>query len=146
MGVRIARIHSASGGFNNEGPENLLLDKNVTGNGNKKWCYNSTDNFVIIELSDYYDVDKFVIEDCKTREPNNPNLSEYHIYVSTAGTSDTDWKEVVHEINQSDVMYKVKEITPVKARYIKLVSKISSNTVRIYGFKIYGRKSFRFGL
>ena len=74
MGVRIARIHSASGGFNNEGPENLLLDKNVTGNGNKKWCYNSTDNFVIIELSDYYDVDKFVIEDCKTREPNNPNL------------------------------------------------------------------------
>lgn len=142
MGVRIARIHSASGGFNNEGPENLLLDKNVTGNGNKKWCYNSTDNFVIIELSDYYDVDKFVIEDCKTREPNNPNLSEYHIYVSTAGTSDADWKEVVHEINQSDVMYKVKEITPVKARYIKLVPKISSNTVRIYGFKIYGRKSF----
>ena len=32
-------------------------------------------------------------------------------------------------------MYKVKEITPVKARYIKLVPKISSNTVRIYGFR-----------
>lgn len=142
MGVRVARIHSVSGGFNNEGPENLLLDKNVAGNGNKKWCFNSADNFVIIELSDYYDVDKFVIEDCKTREPNNPNLSEYYIYVSNTGTADADWKEVVHEINQSDVMYKIKEITPVKARYVKLVPKISTNTVRIYAFKIYGRKSF----
>lgn len=141
-GVRVARIHSASGGFNNEGPENLLLDKNVAGNGNKKWCYNNANNFVIIELSDYYDVDKFVIEDCKTREPGNPNLSEYYIYVSTAGTADADWKEAVHEINQSDIMYKVKEIAPTKARYIKLVPKISGNTVRIYGFKIYGRKSF----
>lgn len=141
-GVRVARIHSASGGFNNEGPENLLLDKNVAGNGNKKWCYNNANNFVIIELSDYYDVDKFVIEDCKTREPGNPNLSEYYIYVSTTGTADADWKEAVHEINQSDIMYKVKEIAPTKARYIKLVPKISGNTVRIYGFKIYGRKSF----
>ncbi len=142
MGVRVARIHSVSGGFNNEGAENMLLDKNVSGNGNKKWCYNSANNFVIIELSDYYDVDKFVIEDCKTREPGNPNLSEYYIYVSTTGTADADWKEVAHEINQSDVMYKIKEVTPVKARYIKLVPKISGNTVRIYGFKIYGRKSF----
>lgn len=142
MGVRVARIHSASGGFDNEGPENLLLDKNVEGNGNKKWCYNSTNNFVVVELSDYYDVDKFVIEDCVTREPNNPNLSEYYIYVSTTGTADADWKEVAHEVNQSTVMYKVNEITPTKARYIKLVPKISGNTVRIYGFKIYGRKSF----
>lgn len=142
MGVRVARIHSASGGLTNQGPENLLLDNNVAGNGSKKWCYESTDNFVIIELSDYYDVDKFVIEDCKTRETGNPNLSEYYIYVSTTGTADADWKEVAHEINQSDIMYKVKEVAPVKARYIKLVPKVSGNTVRIYGFKIYGRKSF----
>lgn len=138
--VRIARIHSSTGGFNNEGPENLLLDKDIPANKNKKWCFNAKEHSVIIELSDYYDVNKFIIDDCRTRE-NNPNVPEYYIYVSTTGTADGDWKEVAHEINQSDVMYKVKEIDPVKARYIKFVPK-GIDVIRIYKFGIYGRKSF----
>ncbi len=140
LGVRIARIYSNTGGFTNETAENLLLDKNIAANKNKKWCYNASDHSVVIELSDYYDVDKFVIDDCKTRE-NNPNFPEYYIYVSTTGTADGDWKEVVHEVNQADVMYKIKEIAPTKARYIKFVPK-GITTIRIFGFQIYGRKSF----
>lgn len=139
-GVRIARIHSASGGFTNEGAENVLLDKSVPANKNKKWCYNSKDNWVIVELSDFYDVDKFTIEDCRTRE-SEPNFPEYYIYVSTTGTATADWKEVVHETNQTNVMYKTAEINPTKARYIKLVPK-GIDVVRIYAFRIYGRKSF----
>ncbi len=140
LGTRIVRVLSNTGGFNNETAENMLLDKNIAANKNKKWCYNASSHNVIFELSDYYDVDKFIIDDCKTRE-NNPNFPEYYIYVSTTGTTDADWKEVVHEANQADVMYKIKEITPVKARYIKFVPK-GLDVIRIFGFQIYGRKSF----
>jgi lysophospholipase L1-like esterase len=139
-GVRITRIYSNTGGFTNEGAENLLLDKNIPANKNKKWCYNAPEHAVIFELSDFYNIDKFIIDDCKTRE-NNPNFPEYYIYASSAGTNDEDWVEIVHETNQSDVMYKIKEIAPVKARYIKFVPK-GIDVIRIFGFQIYGRKSF----
>lgn len=142
LGVRIARVHSSSGSFNsNEATENLLLDKTIPANKTKKWCNASGADWVIIELSDYYDIDRFFIEDCRTREPGNPNVPEYSIYVSTTGTADADWTEVVHEANQENVMYKSVSINPVKARYVKFVPK-GIATIRIYNFEIYGRKSF----
>ncbi len=140
LGVRIARIYSSTGGNANETAENLLLDKRVAANVTKKWCYNASAHAVVIELSDYYDVDKFVIDDCKTHE-NNSNFPEYYIYVSTTGTADGDWTEVVHEVNQSDVICKISKIIPSKARYIKFVPK-GIDMIRIFSFQIYGRKSF----
>ncbi len=139
LGARIARLHSNTGGNTNETADNLLLDKNVPANKTKKWCYNASEHSVVIELSDFYDVDKFEIDDCMTRE-NGPNFPEYYIYVSTTGTASANWTEVVHEKNQADVMCKVKEITPTKAKYIKFVPK-GINTIRIFGFRIYGNKS-----
>jgi hypothetical protein len=142
LGVRIARLHASSGKFNdNEAAENMFLDKNIPDNKTKKWCYNQTPHYAIIELSDFYDIDKFVIADCKSFEPDNPNFPAYTIYVSTTGTDDQDWVEVVSETGQADRAYKINEINPVKARYIKFQPKDIA-TVRIYSFEVYGRKSF----
>lgn len=142
LGVRIARVHSSSGGFNaNEVAENLFLDKTIPANKTKKWCNASGADWVIVELSDYYDLDRFFIEDCRTREPGEPNTPEYSICVSTTGTADADWTEVVHETNQANVMYKSVSITPAKARYVKFMPK-GIQTIRIYNFEIYGKKSF----
>ncbi len=139
LGVRIAKIHSYTGGYTDQGAENLLLDKDVPANKTKKWSYNASSHSVIIELSDFYDVDKFVIDDCKTLEKYE-NVPEYYIYVSTTGTGLADWQEVVHETGQGEVTRKIKEITPTKARYIKFVPK-GITTIRIFSFQFYGRKS-----
>jgi hypothetical protein len=82
VGKQIVSIHSFSAQTNpNEGATNLLIPDMAT--NTDKWCDASTAQpWVILELSNYYDIDKFVITDARIRELNNGNFSEYKIFVT----------------------------------------------------------------
>lgn len=138
------RIHSYSSCTNNnEGPYNLFapaLDF-------IKWCDNQTEQpWVVLELNDIYDLDRFVIRDAKTVESFNGNMPEFWIYTSTKGTADEDWTEVVHQTGVADKNIKVVDPdTPVRARYVKLVctrghnnNGDAENAIRIYGLDLHG--------
>lgn len=141
-GVRVVRVYYDSGNPG-ERATNLLLDKTIEDNLPKKWCTanNDGDNQidVIFELSDFYDLDKFVIQDCQTQE-NDANIVDYKISVSETEGWDAEWTVVVDKTDQGDVDTKIDEITPTKARYVKL-STFSTPLIRVYGFEIYGTKS-----
>lgn len=127
----------------NEGAYNLLAPStNVL-----KWCDNKTEKpWVIFELTDEYAVDRFLIRDAKTVEGYNGNMPEYWIYVSTTGTDDAHWGEVVHQTGVADQDTKVVDLDePVNARYIKFVATKGhnndnnpENAIRIYGFDVHG--------
>lgn len=149
-GKRVAFVHSYSGkAGDGEHPFYLFYSKIDAG---RKWCEISNERpWVIIELSDYYNLSRFVWRDATTREPQNGNVPEYWIYVSTTGTSDEDFGEpVIHKTEQGDVEVKDDRLdTPVEARYIKFVTTRGyrrdngdrENGIRIYGMDIYGTYS-----
>lgn len=155
VGKQIVSIHSFSAQTNpNEGATNLLLPDMST--NEDKWCDNSSAQpWVIFELSNYYDVDKFVITDAQIRELSNGNIAEYKIFVTDkaydeviGGWDDADWTEVAHRTGEGDSIIKtVKLDVPVKARYVKFLvldkgvradNGNPENAVRVYGFDIYG--------
>ncbi len=138
------RVHSYSSQVNaGEGVYNLLTPSTDA----LKWCENVTENpWVIFELTDEYDVDRFLIRDAKTVEGYNGNMPEYWIYVSATGTGDSDWQKTVHQTGVGNENTKVVNLeTPVKARYIKFVATRGinndnnpENAIRIYGFDVHG--------
>lgn len=155
VGKQIVSIHSFSAQTNpNEGATNLLIPDIAT--NTDKWCDASTAQpWVILELSNYYDIDKFVITDARIRELNNGNFSEYKIFVTDkaydgviGGWDDADWTEVAYRSGEGDSIVKtVKLDTPIKARYVKLLilnkgvrhdNGNPENAIRVYGFDIYG--------
>lgn len=163
IGKQIVSIHSYSYQTKHEeGPANLLFADQS--DKEDKWCDNKSEMpWVVFELSDYYDVDKFVIRDVCVREKNNGNIADYQIYVTTKeydgdkmefdapyikGWENDDWELVVDRTDQGELDVKEDILsTPKKARYIKLVvldrgyRKDNGNpedAVRIYGFDIYG--------
>lgn len=107
-----------------------------------KWCDNkSTEPWVIFELADVYEVDRFVFRDSKTVEGNN-NVHSYRIYTSLTG-ADGDWEEVVNRNDEAAGNANVKDhrlTEPRAARYVKFSMELPTgeNAVRIYGFDIYG--------
>lgn len=107
-----------------------------------KWCDNkSTEPWVIFELADVYEVDRFVFRDSKTVEGNN-NVHSYRIYTSLTGV-DGDWEEVVNRNDEAAGNANVKDhrlAEPKAARYVKFSMELPTgeNAVRIYGFDIYG--------
>lgn len=129
-------IHSYSAQVNSgEGAENLIL-----GDPSKKWCDNQTDYpWVIIKLSDVYNVDRFVIRDCKTRE-NDRNIDQYIISTSLSSPEENDWTEVVNTINRKQENIKVDNIVGQNALYIKLQTKRpeGDHAIRIYGLDAFG--------
>lgn len=155
IGKQIVSIHSYSSQTRNEeGPTNLLLPE---ANANEdKWCDNTTPQpWVIFELSNYYNVDKFVISDCNVFEKGYGNIIEYKIFVTTApydeilgGWDDADWVEVAHRTNEGEVIVKEVQLdTPAEARYVKFLvinkgvrpnTGNTENAIRVYGFDIYG--------
>lgn len=155
VGKQIVSIHSFSAQTNpNEGATNLLIPDMAT--NTDKWCdANTAQPWVILELSNYYDIDKFVITDARIRELNNGNFSEYKIFVTDkaydgviGGWDDADWTEVAYRSGEGDSIVKtVKLDTPIKARYVKLLilnkgvrhdNGKPENAIRVYGFDIYG--------
>ncbi len=143
-GKRIVNIHSCSGKTNgDETPYKLLLgrDENLKDSKNK-WAYNGADPWVIFSMPAIYSINKFGFRDGRIKETGTSvkNLPEYKVYVSTTGTDDADWTEIIHETNVGSLDEKLVKITPVEARYIKFVP-VKDPTdayIRIYGVDIYG--------
>lgn len=132
------RIHSYSAKTNmDEGPFYLLADADRR----LKWCDNrSRTGWVIFELADVYDVNRFVFRDARTVE-GNQNVSDFRILVSTSGTSDADWQEVVNQTVAGGVNIKDISIAPVRARWIKFEATPgdeANRALRIYGFDVFG--------
>jgi len=141
-GVRLVRVYYDSGNPG-ERATNLLLDKTIEENQAKKWCTANNDGEnqidVIFELSDFYDLDKFIIYDCKTQE-DDINIASYQISLSEEPGWDASWTVVVDKTNQNGIAVKTDEIAPTKARYVKLTT-YDTPIIRVYGFEIYGTKS-----
>ena len=109
----------------------------INGVYDSKWCFYAADinkdpiKFVVIDLEDWYHVNKFTIYDCKLHENNN-NLDHYIISIATerpdvklitpSGDSNTCWTEVVNamDVNQDEKTHEHVLDTPVNARYVKL--------------------------
>ncbi|MDR1683151.1 MAG: discoidin domain-containing protein [Candidatus Symbiothrix sp.] len=146
LGNHPVSIHSFSSQTKgSEGAFNLLyhhIDRN------KKWCDDKTTKpWVVFELTDYYNIEKFVFRDVAPYEEGNGNVPEYWLYTSVTGTATGDWKEIAHKTNQASVDVKeVVFVVPEEARYLKLVvsrgtrtdNNNPENAVRIYGCDIYG--------
>jgi len=147
LGTRIVRVWNDTGNPDEKGT-NVLLDKTIEENQTKKWCTanNNGENIIEImfELSDYYDVDKLIVFDCKTQEPEYNNTTDIEIWTCTsatgANTDQGDWQMVYSASGQENVNIKTCEFTPTKARYVKFTSK-NVPLIRIYGMEIYGTKS-----
>lgn len=143
-GKRIVNIYACSGRTSDtENPFKLLLSADeIKGNKSNKWAYNGADPWVIFSLPAIYSINKFGFRDGRTVETGNEvrNLPEYKVFVSTTGTAEADWKEVIHETNVGTLNTKMKRITPVEARYIKFVpvKDAGDSYIRIYGVDIYG--------
>lgn len=149
IGKKIVSIHSSSGSANSGESAFNLLYTHI--DSKKKWCDNVNENpWVVFELTDVYAIDKLAFRDVSPYENGNGNVPEYWIFVSTTGTADGDWTEIVHKTNQGAVAVKEDVFeTPVNARYIKFVASRGTrtdngekeNAIRIYGFDIYGTLS-----
>lgn len=132
------RIHSYSSKVNmDEGPFYLLADPDRR----LKWCENQNETgWVIFELADVYELNRFVFRDARTVE-GNQNVPEYSILVSTTGTSDADWTEAVHQTGVGGVNIKDVSIAPVKARWVKFIATRGAEdhpALRLYGFDMFG--------
>jgi predicted GH43/DUF377 family glycosyl hydrolase len=130
-----------------------LLDGNLTNSANR-WNFDkpaTTDSlrYVVFDLEEEYDIEKFSLYDAGNFESNVNNLSGYSIYTSTqipnfnliSGTEDnnTVWTKVVDATNRKLDNVKTDLIQPVKARYVKLEIPRSrtSNYTRLYEFEVY---------
>lgn len=134
FGKQVAGIYGSSGRVNaSEDPYNILDSDRTT-----KWCYNGNiaKPYVIVELTDVYNVDRFDIYDSRTME-NFDNSDEYTISVSLDGnifTTVADESGVASESCHTCVLSE-----PVSAKYVKLeMGKGGGNAVRVYGFDIWG--------
>lgn len=137
----------------------------INGVYDSKWCFYAADinndpiKFVVIDLEDWYHVNKFTIYDCKLHENNN-NLEHYKISIATerpdvklitpSGDSNTCWTEVVNamDVNQDEKTHEHVLDTPVSARYVKLeVPRVNVDgdrghdlnhaTSRVYAFDVH---------
>lgn len=139
-----AIVHSVSGQTNSEERASLLFfgqDCNV--NDARKWCDNVNENpWIIIELADYYNIDRISFRDGDLIE-NTQNIKAYRILASTTGTADTDFSVIYTGTGEDLKCIKdIKLAIPVEARYVKLiVDDRNSSAIRLYGLDIYGTYS-----
>ena len=133
-GKQVSGIYGSSGMVNeSESPYNILDSDRTT-----KWCYNGSTSkpYVIVELTDIYNVDRFDIYDSRTMEDFD-NSDEYSISVSMDGSVFTT---VGYESGvASESCHTCILPEPVSAKYVKLeMGKGGGNAVRVYGFDIWG--------
>ena len=148
-GKRTVSLHSSSGWANNdESAYNLLLGEDEVQSRSDKWFSTTVENpWVIFSLADYYLIEKIEFRDGRwyEKEEGVTNVSSYKVYVSTTGTDDGDWQEIISETGVADQEIKTKTLdTPVEARYVKFEA-VGGGTdpkkIWIYGFDIYGTYS-----
>lgn len=130
-----------------------LLDGNIT-NQQNHWHFNKPGaedslKYVIIDLEESFQIEKFVLYDAGNFESASNNINGYNIYLSAtqpdlsliSKTEDrnTVWTKVVEAKNRRDENKKTDVITPFEARYVKLeIPRSHINTaVRLYQFEIY---------
>lgn len=132
-------VHSFSSQVNDSESASKLID----GNDDTKWCDNQYANpWVILQLPQNYDLTRFVLRDCKTREKDK-NLDAYALYVTNYDPSENKWTCVIDTKNRKTENIKIDNISPVSAKYVKLVTyrPDGDNAVRIYSFDVYGTLS-----
>ena len=112
--------------------------------------------FVIIDLEDEYDLNRFYLYDAKYCDDAAKNIDTYQIYVSTqcpdlslidkSGDSNTCWTKIVDKRNTALMNRKIATLTtPVRARYLKLVLPRTSNSMNnvdtpvLYAFEAQGK-------
>lgn len=155
VGKRIVNIHSYSDkANNNENAYKLLIGKRLNTNGNtsNKWCDNKTaEPWVILSLTDIYEISKIIIRDGKLVESSNVNVANvesYSVKVSTTGVEDEDFEEIASDFPEDGTnIIEINDLA-AKARYIKFTftkgTKADGNVasaVWIYGIDIYGKKA-----
>lgn len=133
-------IHSVSGEISASGEvAKNLLDGKVTGcTVHEKWCVGGKkEHWVIIDLTQSFQLYKFRIADAQVNEGGTENLNSYKILLSN---NLENWTEVVNTTGRSDEKYHIDWIRPTVARYIKFVpyDNEAPITIRIWEFEAYG--------
>ena len=131
-----------------------LLDGDITNQANR-WYFNRAGEsdslkYVIIDLEEEYEIEKFVLYDAGNFEAGSYNISGYNIYVATTApdltliskTKDenTVWTKVLDVTKRQNDNIKTDIIEPVLARYIKLEiprSRTHQDAVRLYQFEVH---------
>lgn len=116
-----------------------LLDGRVTGcSVHQKWCVGGAkEHWVIIDLTQSFQLYKFRIVDAQVNEGGTDNLNSYKIQLSNDLES---WNEVVNTTGRSSEDYHIDWIKPTVARYIKFIpyDNDAPITIRIWEFEAYG--------
>ena len=116
-----------------------LLDGKVTGCSiHEKWCVGgSKEHWVIIDLTQSYQLYKFRIVDAQVNESGADNLNNYKILLSN---DLENWNEVVNTTGRKAENYHIDWIKPTAARYIKFIpyDNDAPITIRIWEFEAYG--------
>lgn len=133
-------IHSVSGEISASGEVAAnLLDGKVTGcSVHQKWCVGGKkEHWVIIDLTQSFQLYKFRIADAQVNEGGTENLNSYKILLSNDLES---WSEVVNTTGRRSENYHIDWIRPTVARYIKFVpyDNDAPITIRIWEFEAYG--------
>lgn len=135
-----------------------LLDGNIT-NRDNRWKFTRpalTDSliWVVIDLEQLVEVNKFRLYDAKTLEKSEFNLSGYNVYLSTEAPDiskivrnkdgNTCWTKVVdaYAENRQSENIKTDLITPTRARYVKLEipRTRASGNVLLFQLEVFGEK------
>ncbi|MDX9918780.1 MAG: discoidin domain-containing protein [Paludibacter sp.] len=135
-----------------------LLDGNTT-NVESLWYTNRprpTDSlsWVVIDLENNYNINKFRLHDARTLIPDGSNLMGYNVYVSPdlpdiskIGANideNTCWTKIIdaYAEDRTDVDVKVDDLIANGVRYVKLEVPRSRTTglIQIYQFEVFGQE------
>lgn len=131
-----------------------LLDGSI--NAANRWVFDQAGaddslKYVIIDMEDEYEVEKFKLYDAGNYESKAYNISGYNIYVSAEKPdlnlvtplvdNNTVWTKVVEARDVKTENIKTDIITPVTARYVKLEIPRSESSIlnKLYQFEVYKR-------
>lgn len=130
-----------------------LLDGDITNQANRWYFNRASENdslkYVIIDLENEYEIEKFALYDAGNFEAQSYNIDGYNIYVAAtepnlsliSKTEDrnTVWAKVVDTNGRRNDNVKTDIVIPVTARYVKLEIPRSRtyNAVRLYQFEVY---------
>lgn len=117
---------------------NLLDGRSEGCSVHQKWCVGGAkEHWVIIDLTQSFQLYKFRIVDAQVNEGGTDNLNSYKIQLS----NDLEhWSEVVNTTGRSSENYHIDWIKPTVARYIKFIpyDNDAPITIRIWEFEAYG--------
>ena len=131
------KVHSFNKSTNSqETPKNIIDGVTNPYSVSAKWCNIGTNHECVIDLLSSYRLYGFKIFDCKSGPEQNENFDKYRIYVSEDAVN---WTLVVDEKGRAKDNVKTDNITPTRARYVKLNPYSDEGmTLRIWEFEVYG--------